>query len=178
MRYMKLTDFERKELMASLATMGQFLRDSLASLTHEEALIPGPARAFSPVEQVWHLADLEREGFGLRIRRLREETNPHLADFDGTRIAAERNYRALSLNEGLNTFEAARAANIATLLALEPEAWFRSGTQDGVGDVSLCDMPVFLREHDEAHIAEIRDWQKCVGRLPNHAHHRSAGNAA
>ncbi len=161
MQYMKLNDVERSELIASLAAMSQFLRDSLGSLTQEEARVPGPAGSFSPVEQVWHLADLEREGFGLRIRRLREEANPHLADFDGARIAAERNYRALSLTEGLDTFEAARAENIATLLALEPEAWFRSGTQDGVGNVSLCDMPVFLRQHDEAHIAEIRDWQKC-----------------
>jgi DinB superfamily len=178
MRYMKLTDLDRSVLMASLATMGQFLRASFSSLTHEEALIPGPAGAFSPVEQVWHLADLEREGFGLRIRRLREEAEPHLADFDGTRIAAERNYRALSLTEGLSTFEAARAANIAVLLALEPQEWLRSGTQDGVGNVSLCDMPVFLRQHDEAHIAEIRDWQKCVGRVPNPEHRRSAGNTA
>jgi len=160
MQYMKLNDVERSELIASLAAMSQFLRDSLGSLTHEEARVPGPAGSFSPVEQVWHLADLEREGFGLRIRRLREEANPHLGDFDGTRIAAERNYRALSLTEGLNTFEAARAANIAILLALEPQEWLRSGTQDGVGAVSLCDMPVFLRQHDEAHIAEIHDWQK------------------
>jgi hypothetical protein len=93
-------------------------------------------------------------------------------------MAAERNYRNRSLTEGLHIFEAARAANIAALLALEPQEWLRSGTQDGVGKVSLCDMPVFLRQHDEAHVAEIRDWQQCVERVPNQAHRCSAGSAA
>ena len=98
------------------------------------------------------------------MRRLREEVNPHLADFDGTKIALERNYCALSLDEGLREFEAAREANIKFLLSLDTDAWSRSGTQEGVGEVSLCDMPVFLHQHDESHIDEIREWQQRVGR--------------
>ena len=47
---------------------------------------------------MWHLCDLEREGFGVRIRRLRDETTPHPPDFDGTRVAQQRDYRALSLS--------------------------------------------------------------------------------
>ncbi len=160
MQYMKLTEVQRYELMDSLAAMKTFLRKAFESLMPEEAQTPGPGGAFSPVEQVWHLADLEREGFGLRIRRLRTESNPHLPDFDGTKLAYERNYRSLSLAAGLRTFEAAREANIETLQALSPEAWVRSGTQDCVGTVSLCDMPAFMHQHDQAHIAEIREWKR------------------
>jgi hypothetical protein len=36
--------------------------------------------------------------------------------------------------------------------------WSNAGTQEGVGTVSLCDMPVFLRQHDMAHVEEIRVW--------------------
>ena len=164
MQYMRLTEVQRHELMESLAAMKTFLRETFESLTPQEIQTPGPAGSFSPVEQVWHLADLEREGFGLRIRRLQAETNPHLSDFDGTKVARERDYRSLSLAAGLRTFEAARQTNIDILQALPPEAWLRSGTEDGVGTLSLCDMPTFMHQHDQAHIAEIQEWKRVTGR--------------
>lgn len=164
MQYMKLTEVRRQELMESLAATHRFLREVFESLAPQPAKTPGPAGSFSPVEQVWHLADLEREGFGLRIRRLQAQANPHLPDFDGTRVALERDYRSLSLAAGLRAFEAAREANIATLRALSPEAWLRGGTQEGVGTVSLCDMPMFMHQHDQAHIAEIREWTRSNAR--------------
>lgn len=164
MQYMKLGETQRQEVMGALAGMKNFLREAFASLTPVETRTPGPVGAFSPVEQVWHLADLEREGFGVRIRRLRLETNPFLPDFDGAKIAQERNYRALSLAEGLLAFEAAREANLRTLETLSSEEWLRSGTQEGVGSVSLCDMPALLHQHDQAHVAEIEEWRKFVAR--------------
>lgn len=164
MQYMKFTEVQRHELMEVHAGMEKFLREAFESLTPEEAQTPGPGGSFSPVEQVWHLADLEREGFGLRIRLLQTETNPHLPDFDGTKIARERNYRSLQLAEGLRAFEAAREANLRMLQALPSDAWFRRGTQEGVGEVFLCDMPTFLRQHDQAHVAEIEEWKRFVGR--------------
>lgn len=164
MQYMKLTEVQRLELMESLAAMKMFLRKVFASVTPEETQTPGPAGSFSPVEQVWHLADLEREGFGLRIQRLKTEANPQLPDFDGAKVAHERNYRSLSLAAGLRTFEAAREANIAILQLLPPQAWLRSGTQEGVGTVSLCDMPTFMHQHDQAHMAEIQEWKRFNGR--------------
>src|SRR5712675_1936737 len=123
MQYMRLTDVQRHELMESLASMKTFLRETFESLTPQEMQTPGPAGSFSPVEQVWHLADLEREGFGLRIRRLQTELKPQLPDFDGAKVARERNYRSLSLLAGLEAFEAAREANIAALLAVAPQDW-------------------------------------------------------
>jgi hypothetical protein len=163
MQYVKLNDAERGELLAALAAMKDYLRRMFHSLSSEEARAPGPGGAFSPVEQVWHLADLEREGFGLRIRRLLEESNPRLPDFDGTRIAQERAYRSLSLAAGLEAFEAARDANLVLLRSVDAADWYRGGTQDGVGEVTLCDMPVFLRQHDQAHVAEIEQWIRASG---------------
>lgn len=163
MQYMRLTEVQRDELLQSLDAMHTFLLEAFATLSADEARLPGPNGAFSPVEQVWHLADLEREGFGLRIQRLQAETNPVLPDFDGARIAQERDYKSLSLLTGLAVFEASRRANISRLRSLPPDAWSRSGTQEGVGPVSLCDMPTFLQQHDQAHVAEIREWRQGVG---------------
>lgn len=162
MQYMKLNTAQREELLASLNSMPQYLREIFADLTTEQALTPGPDETFSPVEQVWHLADLEREGFGARIQRLLSELAPRLPDFDGTKIAAERNYRSLSLEEGIRAFTEARRENIATLKTIASPGWSRSGIQEGVGDVSLCDMPNFMLQHDSAHRSEIEAWKKSM----------------
>src|SRR5262245_35174904 len=113
MLYMKLTPFERQLALQTLGSMETFLEASFGSLSRDERLAPGPGGAFCPLEHVWHLADLEREGFAVRISRLQAEAEPVLADFDGARIAAERNYRSLPFDQGLQAFVAARAANIA-----------------------------------------------------------------
>jgi len=167
MRYMKLSGLQRQELWESLSGMHEFLRQAFGLLTAEAACAAGPAGTFSPVEQVWHLADLEAEGFGLRIQRLLSESGPLLPDFEGAKIARQRNYLSLSLSAGLTAFHAARQANIAALQSLSTEDWSRGGVQEGVGPVSLCDMPELISQHDAAHRAEIDQWLQPVGNAPS-----------
>ena len=118
MKYLMLDVRERDALLAELETMPAFLAERFHGLSDEEAAAPGRNGAFAPVEQCWHLADLEREGYGVRIERLLHEDTPALPDFDGARLAHERQYRTLSLADGLRAFTAARRANLATLAAL------------------------------------------------------------
>jgi len=158
MKYLMMTRADRETLWRSLDAMPGFLAERFAPLSAREAVRPGPDGAFSPVEQCWHLADLEREAFGARIRRLLADTDPYLADFDGARVARERDYRARSLAEGIRQFGEARAANLALLRSLDAAQWSRAGTQEGVGRVALCDMPHMMAEHDDAHRAEIEAW--------------------
>jgi len=160
MKYLMLAAPDRAALIERLAGMGAFLEERLATLDPDEATRPGPEGSFSPVEHCWHLADLEREGFGARIERLLAESEPRLPDFDGGRIARERRYRTRSLAEGLAAFRSARRSNLARLQALEGDAWSRAGTQDGVGRVMLCDLPSMMLEHDDAHRAEIEAWSR------------------
>ena len=160
MKYLLLGREERKVLMEGLDAMPGALAERFASLSSEEAARPGPGETFSPVEQAWHLADLEREGFGVRIRRLLDEDDPSLPDFDGARLAEERRYRSRSLDEGLAAFTSARAANLALLRTVGPAQWSRAGTQEGVGRVALCDLPQMMSEHDAAHRAEIEAWAR------------------
>lgn len=159
MQYTKLTDTDRLSLRAGLARMPADLALLFGALSAAEARERLAGQAFSPVEQVWHLADLEHEGCGRRIERLMHESRPALADFDGDAIAAERDYCRRSIREGLAAFAAARAANLARLERLRSDDWLRSGTQDGVGAVMLCDLPVFMSQHDAAHWAEIEIWR-------------------
>jgi len=158
MRYMQLTRTDQEAMLAELAAMPHFLATAFGRLPATDVARPGPGGAFSPVEHASHLADLEREGYAVRIERLLTETAPVLPDFDGARIAQERNYRSQSLSGGIAAFRAARAVNLTRLPAIASEAWLRAGTQEGVGTVALCDLPAMMAEHDASHRAEIEAW--------------------
>jgi len=110
---------------------------------------------FSFVENVWHLADLEREGFGVRIRRILSEDAPVLENFDGNRIARERNYQARGVEEGLFAFAEARRRNLEALRAVSNGDWKRRANQEHVGAVTLADLPRFMAEHDRSHTADV-----------------------
>lgn len=164
MLYMALPVEQREALLAQLENMPAYLELELGALAAELQCQQGADGTLSPVEQVWHLADLEREGFGFRIDRLLSESEPELPDFDGAAIAAARQYRSRSLSAGLDAFREARRRNVAQLRTIAAESWSRSGHQQGVGRVSLCDMPGFMSQHDAAHRGEISAWKAHLAR--------------
>lgn len=145
----------REETLELLETTPNWLEDLAAAIGEGRERIAGPQGAFSLVEHAWHLADLEREGFGERIRRLRDEERPYLPDFDGARLARERAYRSLPLAPAIATFALARFANLASLRALDEQGWERAGEQEGVGPLRLSDLPRMMAEHDAGHRAEL-----------------------
>jgi hypothetical protein len=151
---------ERRRLLAELGEMPGFLEAAFGPLSPTEAVAPGPNGTFSPVEQCWHVVDLEREGYGVRIGRLLSEDDPLLPDFDGDRVARERRYRTLALAEGLRAFRAARTETLSMLRSVRAEQWDRAGRLEGVGRVLLCDVPVMIAEHDASHRREIRAWMR------------------
>ncbi len=152
---MKRRDFEA--LLVTLESTAALLSRAAASLSPAEARRRPSAAAggFSLVENVWHLADLEREGYGVRIRRILSESNPALLNFDGDRLARERAYQERDVDRGIVLFARARAQNLEALANLSRTEWKRSGSQEGVGSVKLEDIPRMMVEHDRAHGAEI-----------------------
>ncbi|MGA8261855.1 MAG: DinB family protein [Arenicellales bacterium] len=163
MKYMKLSLRDQQAFLAELEAMSDYLENVFSDLKPSDFIRPGPDGGFSPVEHVWHLVDLERDGFAERIRRLQVETHPVLPDFDGTSVAKAGNYKSRSIQKGVAEFRALRKTNVSTLRALSSEAWLRRGEQEGVGPVSLCDIPAMMAEHDESHRSEISEWIKASG---------------
>jgi hypothetical protein len=156
-----------RETLARLATMPAFLEEMAGRLPGEAARRPGKGGGFSFLQNVWHLADLERDGYGERIARLRREDHPVLPDFDGARVARERDYQNRSMREGLVAFSGARRANLAILATVADDEWSRGGMQEAVGSVTLGDIPCMMAEHDASHRQEIRalagEWVDAVG---------------
>jgi len=157
------------ELLKSLEAFGPFLVRALDALGDPRARERPDGESWSMCEQLWHLADLEREGWLVRIGRLLAEEEPALADFDGAAIAAQRDYRAKDPYLALQRFRVARAANLARLRALGPEQWKRSGTQAGLGRMALVDLPRRMSEHDAGHRNEIEALLAHLGSAPRGA---------
>lgn len=143
------------ESLSTLEHFPGFLRDALDQLGDPRARVRADEQSWSLCEQIWHLADLEREGWLVRIERLLQESAPVLPDFDGTALAAQRDYRSKDPYLGLQRFSAARSASLARLRSLNGEQWKRKGTQEGVGALALSDLPGRMVEHDEEHRVEI-----------------------
>ena len=142
-------------LLTRLAAMPALLGRVAASLTDAAARTPGPDGGFAFVEHAWHLADLEREGYGARITRTLTEDRPALADFDGDRAAREREYLRADPALGVEVFAQARQRNVERLRALGASELARPAVQDGVGDLALGSLPAMMAEHDRQHAAEL-----------------------
>lgn len=118
---------------------------------------------FALIENAWHLADLEAEGYGVRLRRLLKEASPSLPDFQGDAVAADRDYLHLPLAPALERFEHARAENMALIHAASDEDRQRSGEQEGVGTVTFARVVEMMAEHDASHAAELAALREELG---------------
>ncbi len=148
-------DFET--LLLTLESTPALLARAAAAFSCGKARVRPPRGGFSFVENVWHLADLEREGYGARIERILSEDGPALANFDGDAVARERGYQERDVEKGIAAFTRARRRNLARLRALSGADWNRAGSQEGVGRVTLADLPRMMAEHDRSHGEEVAD---------------------
>lgn len=148
---------ELETLFLTLESTPALLARAAAELPEDTVRHRGTAGGFSLVEQVWHLADLEREAYAVRIRRILAEDEPLLSNFDGDRVAHERLYHRRDLAEGLLSFTLARTRTLQRLRDVSADEWKRTGLQEGIGRVELSDVPRMMAEHDRIHGVEIAE---------------------
>jgi hypothetical protein len=148
---------ELETLLLTLESTPAMLARAASGLSDAQVRRSPKNGRFSFIEHVWHLADLEREGYGVRIRRILTEEDPLLSNFDGDRVMRERVYAKRDLDEGLMAFARARHANLERLRGASAEDWKRGGVQEAVGRIDLSDIPRMMTGHDRAHTAELAD---------------------
>jgi hypothetical protein len=148
---------ELETLLLTLESTAAWLSRAATSFSPSEARLRPAGGGFSFVENVWHLADLEREGYAVRIRRILAEECPALLNFDGDRIARERAYQEQDVERGIALFTRARTQNLEALLRLSASDWKRCAAQEGVGRVTLADIPRMMAEHDRSHARDIAE---------------------
>jgi RimJ/RimL family protein N-acetyltransferase len=74
-----------------------------------------------------------------------------LPDIDGDKLAKERNYNSQSFAEALSAFTRARKNNIDTIRTTTPARLMRTATFEAAGTITLEQLLLMMREHDEAH---------------------------
>jgi hypothetical protein len=150
-----LTADELESLTTFLAGTPARVRALVQNLSERDARLKPSAQEFSALEHACHLNDLEREGYGARIEKLIHEEHPFLPDFDGGRIAAERDYNNQHLETALDAFMHSRHGNLRAIAHLSTHDLQRSGTLETVGPITLETLLLKMREHDEAHLQEL-----------------------
>lgn len=114
---------------------------------------PAPAE-WGVIEVVAHLGDTEGRAHA-RVRRMLAEDDPALPGYDQEALAADSHYRERDLATELARFEAERAAQLATLAALDAGGWARSGRHSEVGAITVASLTAHMVVHDTVHLAQI-----------------------
>lgn len=154
-----LTRAESSAIADFLEATPAWIESALAALSERQLRWkprPDP-EVFSALENVWHLRDIEIEGYSRRLRRTLTEDHPDLPDIDGTRLAIERAYNQQPLGPALSEFAAARRENVALLRSVTPHDLARAAELQGTGCVSLQQIVEIWRNHDAGHRAEIEE---------------------
>jgi DinB superfamily len=152
-----MTEQDFQEVVRFLEETPGHVRQLVAEMALQDLKWKPSVNEFSVVEQVCHLRDLEREGYSARIKKLLTEKEPALPDFDGSRIARERDYNSQDFESAFEEFALARAENVRVMKTLSLDQLNRSGVLEGVGAITLGKLFWLMREHDQSHREELSD---------------------
>ncbi len=135
--------------------------DTIAAMSAAPGLIadavreaPGAAAGWSPAEVATHLADTEVVT-GWRLRQILAEDTPTLQPYDQEKWAAALRYQQRDPDLALESFAAARRANLEILRLLSDEEWERAYIQPEYGRQTLRTKIRHMSDHDLAHLRQI-----------------------
>lgn len=151
-----------EETLAALAAFPDRLERYLAAVPARRMMwAPAswegiPSETLTPLEQVCHVRDIEREGYLLRFRRLVGEDYPVLASIDGYALVRERDYARDDAGRALAAFRRARVETVELLRGLGEAQWKRRGTFEGYGAVTVRGVAHYLCSHDHQHLSGLQ----------------------
>lgn len=115
-----------------------------------------PSEAFTAIEQLCHVRDIEIEGYHERFRRTLEEEHPVLASIDSEPLAIARGYGRADAEAVLADFRAARARTMEILAGLSDAQLARTAVFEGYGPLTLRSLVHYLCSHDQQHLAGLQ----------------------
>lgn len=114
-----------------------------------------PSEPFSAIEQIFHVRDIEVDGYHERFRRTLQEADPTLENVDGETLAVERAYAAAEPAEVFAEFRAARAKTLEIISTLTTEQFERTAVFDGA-PITVRGLVHMLCSHDQQHLAGLQ----------------------
>src|SRR4051812_44217121 len=94
-----------------------------------------PSEAFTAIEQVCHVRDIEIEGYQVRFRRTLDEAKPTLESIDSEALAIQRGYARADVQRMFAEFRDARTQTLALLRGLDRQHLQRPAEFEGYGRV-------------------------------------------
>jgi hypothetical protein len=122
----------------------------------EAAATRKPGRGkLSAIEHVCHLFDMERDVFGVRLRRVLNESSPRLAPVSMDHFVEESRWRGRTLADLAAEWEVERRVNIELVAAAEPEDFERVALQPDVGRITFLQIARQWARHDREHLRQL-----------------------
>ena len=115
-----------------------------------------PSEAFTALEQVCHVRDIEIDGYQVRFRRTLDESSPTLASIDSEALAKQRDYAHADARRMFAEFSAARSRTLALLRGLDAAQLQRPALFEGYGPVTLRGLVHYLCSHDQQHLSGLQ----------------------
>lgn len=115
-----------------------------------------PSEAFTAIEQLCHVRDIEIEGYHVRFRRTLAEAHPTLASIDSEPLAIERGYGAADAQKVLAEFRMARIQTMEIVSSLSDAQLQRTAVFEGYGPLTMRSLIHYLCSHDQQHLAGLQ----------------------
>jgi len=112
--------------------------------------------AWSPVEIICHLRDVDIEVNLPRLQKILTSDNPFIPGSDSDRWAEERQYILENGPLALNSFTRARLEILNLLKKLTPADWKRPARHAIFGPSNLFEMVEITSAHDRLHVEQFR----------------------
>jgi transcriptional regulator with XRE-family HTH domain len=143
--------------VATLGAMPAKVKDVAARIPESKWRARSASGAFSLLEHVCHLRDIEGDGYRMRLQRMLTEECPSLPDIDGDALAKERDYQSQDLSAALAAFTATRLETVARLARLTPEERQRTGLMAGTREITIDGLADAMMAHDSEHLDELAE---------------------
>ena len=115
---------------------------------------PGSGK-LSILEHMAHLLDMERDVFGVRLRRVLEEDNPKLDPVDQEHYVDETRYADRTFQQLFAGWETLRRANVELVETTGAAQWARPVRHPDLGNATFADVVHRWSRHDSDHLRQI-----------------------
>ncbi len=115
-----------------------------------------PSERFTAIEQLWHVHDVEIDGYHQRFRRILEEDYPFLPDLGSEALAKARDYASREAGPALAGLRAARERTVEMLSSLDAAQLARTAMFEDYGPVTTRSLAHYLCSHDQQHLAGLQ----------------------
>lgn len=139
------------DYLAGTASLVGELRQAMAD---DQGYATPRAGGFSLVQHLWHLADVEQQGWAQRFGRLLREAEPVLAGVDGDRLAREGRYQQRPWRAAARRFEAQRRRTLRALQRCDA-AVLRRPVHFSGQQATGAEMLAAMLAHDHEHRSEM-----------------------